>query len=233
MSGRLVIPIAAVLAAVLVLGIAPPPVRLHAASVPPVQVTDGDTLVVVGTRMRLIGIDAPELQQTCARANGQRWPCGSAARAALQALVQTDPGMVCLGDSHDRYGRLLVKCHGSFGDLGQAMVAQGMARAYRKYAMDYVGAEQAAQRNRLGIWQGVNQSPEVYRATEAALEPVLETGPSGSDICRIKGNISANGRIYHLPGQEFYHKTRISAARGERWFCSEAEARTAGWRKAG
>lgn len=233
MSGRFVIPIAAVLAAVLVLGIAPPPIRLHAASVPPVQVTDGDTLVVVGTRMRLIGIDAPELQQTCAHANGQRWPCGSEARAALQALVQTDPGMVCLGDSHDRYGRRLVKCHGSFGDLGQAMVAQGMARAYRRYAMDHVGAEQVAQRNRLGIWQGDHQSPEVFRRDGATSEPVVQTGLSGSDACRIKGNITANGRIYHLPGQEFYDKTRISAARGERWFCREAEARAAGWRKAG
>lgn len=221
------------LGALLSLGLVAKPNMLHGGEPPLVQITDGDTLTLDGVRMRLNGIDAPELQQTCARANGQRWPCGSEARAALQVLVQTDPGMVCLGDSHDRYGRRLVTCHGGFGDLGQAMVAQGMARAYRRYAMDYVGAEQAAQRGGLGIWQGDNQSPEAYRAAEAASAPVLETGPSGSDTCRIKGNISGNGRIYHLPGQDYYDKTRIVAARGERWFCSEAEARTAGWRKAG
>lgn len=50
--------------------------------------------------------------------------------------------------------------------------------------------------------------------------------------CHIKGNISPSGeRIYHVPGQEFYDTTRISLLRGERWFCSEAEAREAGWRR--
>lgn len=52
--------------------------------------------------------------------------------------------------------------------------------------------------------------------------------------CTIKGNISINSgeRIYHVPGQEYYSATKISYEHGERWFCSEAEARRAGWRKA-
>jgi hypothetical protein len=50
--------------------------------------------------------------------------------------------------------------------------------------------------------------------------------------CAIKGNISGSGRIYHLPGQENYDATGINEARGERWFCSEAEAQAAGWRRA-
>lgn len=51
--------------------------------------------------------------------------------------------------------------------------------------------------------------------------------------CNIKGNVSINSgeRIYHLPGQEFYAATTIRPEYGERWFCSEAEARSAGWRK--
>lgn len=50
--------------------------------------------------------------------------------------------------------------------------------------------------------------------------------------CRIKGNVSRMGeRIYHVPGQEYYDVTRVSLLRGERWFCSEAEARKAGWRR--
>ena len=50
----------------------------------------------------------------------------------------------------------------------------------------------------------------------------------------IKGNISINTgeRIYHVPGQEHYWETKISPQYGERWFCSESEARAAGWRKA-
>ncbi|WP_411970571.1 hypothetical protein [Mesorhizobium sp. BR115XR7A] len=52
--------------------------------------------------------------------------------------------------------------------------------------------------------------------------------------CNIKGNISINTgeHIYHVPGQEHYWETRISPEYGERWFCSEAEAQEAGWRKA-
>lgn len=50
--------------------------------------------------------------------------------------------------------------------------------------------------------------------------------------CNIKGNVSTRGeRIYHIPGQKYYDETRISASHGERWFCSEEEARAAGWRK--
>jgi hypothetical protein len=55
-----------------------------------------------------------------------------------------------------------------------------------------------------------------------------------SSACNIKGNISINTgeRIYHVPGQEYYGDTKISPRYGERWFCSEADARAAGWRRA-
>ena len=56
--------------------------------------------------------------------------------------------------------------------------------------------------------------------------------PAPAGGCAIKGNISQNGRIYHMPGQADYARTRIAESRGERWFCSEAEARAAGWRRA-
>jgi hypothetical protein len=50
--------------------------------------------------------------------------------------------------------------------------------------------------------------------------------------CNIKGNINASGeRIYRVSGQRYYDATRISLGSGERWFCSEAEARAAGWRR--
>lgn len=54
-----------------------------------------------------------------------------------------------------------------------------------------------------------------------------------SPTCSVKGNISPNTgeRIYHVPGQEYYSETRISLGMGERWFCSEAEAQQAGWRR--
>ena len=39
-------------------------------------------------------------------------------------------------------------------------------------------------------------------------------------------------RICHMPGDRDYERTRISTSRGERYFCTEAEARAAGWRRA-
>ena len=51
--------------------------------------------------------------------------------------------------------------------------------------------------------------------------------------CDIKGNIGRGGeRIYHVPGGQYYSRTIINTSRGERWFCSETEARAAGWRRA-
>jgi len=48
----------------------------------------------------------------------------------------------------------------------------------------------------------------------------------------IAGNISGGGRIYHVPGQRDYDRVRIDPSRGERWFCTEDEARASGWRPA-
>ncbi|MBB2670707.1 UNVERIFIED_ORG: hypothetical protein GGE44_000248 [Rhizobium esperanzae] len=58
------------------------------------------------------------------------------------------------------------------------------------------------------------------------------SGGSGQS-CTIKGNVSINTgeRIFHVPGQRYYAETKISPKYGERWFCSEAEAWAAGWRK--
>lgn len=67
-------------------------------------------------------------------------------------------------------------------------------------------------------------------------EPLSELAYFSSDTerCDIKGNISfsTGERIYHVPGGEWYDETRINRSQGERWFCSEQEARQAGWRRA-
>jgi len=60
------------------------------------------------------------------------------------------------------------------------------------------------------------------------------TSPMASGIgCNIKGNVSSSGElVFHVPGQEYYGLTIINPMKGERWFCTEEEARAAGWRKA-
>lgn len=64
------------------------------------------------------------------------------------------------------------------------------------------------------------------------LAALLFSMPAQAEQCNIKGNVSTQGkRIYHMPGQRYYDETSISSSHGERWFCSEAEARAAGWRR--
>lgn len=73
----------------------------------------------------------------------------------------------------------------------------------------------------------------MIRIITGLLALLLLAMPTTARDCNIKGNVSTQGeRIYHVPGQKYYNDTRISASHGERWFCSEEEARAAGWRKA-
>jgi len=79
------------------------------------------------------------------------------------------------------------------------------------------------------------RSPDAFMAgTQSMTMQIASGGYASAGKCVIKGNVSINSgeHIYHVPGQEFYTRTRISPEYGERWFCSEAEARAAGWRKA-
>ena len=63
-----------------------------------------------------------------------------------------------------------------------------------------------------------------------AAEPVI--GQVVIDACKIKGNVNRGGeRIFHVPGGQYYRSIKIDTSKGERWFCSEADARKAGWRK--
>ena len=51
------------------------------------------------------------------------------------------------------------------------------------------------------------------------------------DVPTIKGNITPNGKIYHVPGGTFYDRTDVEPEKGQRLFCTEADAEAAGWRK--
>lgn len=186
------------------------------------RVVDGDTLVVAERSIRLMGIDAPERGQSCTDAAGRGWDCGGFATAALERLARD--GVRCSGTGNDRYGRLVARCSAAGGDIGAALVEGGAAFAYARYSAEYLPAEARARDAGRGVWQGQAQRPDLVRAAGRAGE-----APAG---CAIKGNISAGGRLYHLPGGRSYGATRISTGNGERWFCSEAEARAAGWRKA-
>lgn len=189
------------------------------------RIIDGDTLEIGGQVVRLEGIDAPESGQTCRNAAGRDWACGSEATRAL-AMLAAD-GIRCRGEETDRYGRLIAICEGRGGDINGQLVREGWALAFTRFSDRYAPEEAAARRTRAGLWAGSFTPPWDYRA--ARWEDAVIAG-TPRDGCPIKGNISANGRIYHTPYSRDYARTRIDTSRGERWFCSEAEAIAAGWR---
>ena len=194
------------------------------------RVIDGDTVDVRGQRIRLHGIDAPESAQSCMDGEGRPYRCGELATEALAALIGRGP-VACRVLDTDRYGRLIAVCYRNQVDLNGSMVASGHALAYRQYGTAYVGHENAARAQRLGVWQGRFEAPWDWRRSEGTGTSRSPASRRSSD-CAIKGNVSSSGdRIYHLPAQALYDQTHISEAKGERWFCSEAEARAAGWRR--
>ncbi len=203
-------------------------------------VIDGDTVTVSERRVRLFGIDAPELAQQCTGASGAAWNCGRAAATALGARIGNQP-LECHARDIDRYGRVVAVCRAGSIDLGRWMVAEGWALAYRSYSLDYVPQEQSARRRHSNLWQGSFEAPWAWRAArrreaEAGLPApaATPTDPAAPAECTIKGNINSRGeRIYHLPSSPSYATTRIDESRGERWFCSQEDARAAGWRLPG
>lgn len=110
------------------------------------RVVDGDSLALGDRRLRLTGIDAPELTQTC-MLHATSWRCGEAAKAMLQTLV--DRGvMICKGDRRDKYGRLLVACISDGMDINRQMVRRGLAVAFGDYEREEAEAKQA----HIGVW---------------------------------------------------------------------------------
>jgi endonuclease YncB( thermonuclease family) len=193
------------------------------------SVVDGDTLEIHGTRIRLHGIDAPESAQLCLDRDGRKWRCGQRAALALADRIGRRP-VTCERGDVDQYGRVIARCSVGGADLNDWLVREGWAVAYRRFSQEYVAAESDARSAAKGIWAGRFVLPWEWRRGTRLAENRPPATSGGSD-CVIKGNISRRGeRIYHVPGGQFYTRTGIDEAEGERWFCSEAEARAAGWR---
>lgn len=204
------------------------------------SVIDGDTLDIRGTRFRLQGVDTPESAQMCGDASGKDYPCGRKAAFALSDKIGQG-NVACEVVDKDRYGRSVAICRLGAEDLNGWLVQQGWGMAYRQYSTAYVRLEDEAKAAKRGIWAGPFTPPwdwrkgkrdgDVARPTAAPAAPVAKPATSTAAGCLIKGNISRKGdQIYHVPGSRDYDRTVIDESSGERMFCSEDEAKAAGWR---
>ena len=184
----------------------------------------GDTLRVGGRLVRLAGIEAPERSQQCVRAGGKRWPCGVSAAQALSRLVRSR-AVTCELVGREDAGRSQAACRVGATDLAAELVGKGHVFASQASAT-YAALETKAREGRSGIWRGSVERPAEYRAKR--WEAAKRAAPEG---CPIKGSLTAEGRVYVLPWSREYERVKMRGGKGERWFCSEAEAEAAGWRR--
>lgn len=190
---------------------------------------DGDTIRLSGSGgvIRLSGIEAPAPGQKCTGANKKRWSCGEAAQAALQRIVRSRT-VRCEVSGADESGRSLGTCRlldaAAEQDIAAQLVKEGAVFAESSLFGGYGAFEADAQAKKIGLWKGEAERPADYRVK--VWEEAAKAAPDG---CPIKGQVAGEVKTYLLPWQPDYGGTRVRAARGERWFCSESEAQAAGW----
>jgi endonuclease YncB( thermonuclease family) len=162
-------------------------------------VYDGDSFVLVdGTRVRLMGVDAPEMGRCM---SGE-------AKTALHNMI-VGKHVLVKNTLTDSYGRLVANVVLAdwvhvFGNstINREMVAVGLA----KNLSDFDDAANIARSRGLGIY-----SPQCR-----------STVPPSK--CVIKGNIQQEGKFYFPPGCKPYANVIVDLSYGDEWFCTESDA---------
>jgi endonuclease YncB( thermonuclease family) len=204
------------------------------------RIVDGDTVEIGQVKIRLSGIDAPETDQICLDEKGEKWACG---------ITANGQAWECTTSGTDQYSRSLANCFIVSEDVSAWMVRSGWALSFVRYTHAYDADEAAARDAGAGLWSGSFIAPWDWRHrnkttiilgrasvpvnAQTILLGAVSASEAPSPECVIKGNVNRKGeRIYHLPGQLNYAQINMTKGLGERWFCTEAEAEAAGWRRA-
>ena len=138
---------------------------------------NGYTLDMSGVRIRLLGIHAPESEQSC-QAQGKQWSCGCKAMRALVGRIG-ERSVVCQERDPDRHSRVAALCGISGMELNGWMVAGGRAFAYRRYS------HSVAEESRLGQQDGECGAAKPYRRGIGVGQPP----------CRDAGEDSTGERV--------------------------------------
>jgi micrococcal nuclease len=175
------------------------------------KVVDGDTIVLeTGQRIRLLGVDAPEIDRCY----------GKEATEALKTLVLERPVRIAEGKP-DAYGRTMALVYLNKTLVNTEVIRLGFARPdYTKNSQKdaFIAAYNEAKENNLGI---------------NSVCKITDSQPANPE-CTIKGNIdqAIGKKFYHFPNCSHYKQIVIDTSTEEQFFCSETEAINAGFKKA-
>jgi endonuclease YncB( thermonuclease family) len=114
-------------------------------------------------KMRIAGIDTPEIKQTCEIEQGKSIDCGVLTKDYLQKLLESEPGdLVIKPIGVDYYHRILIRLFKGEIDIGKKMVEEGMSYSYDN---TYKIEETYAKENRLGFWSFFKPpvNPKIWR----------------------------------------------------------------------
>jgi endonuclease YncB( thermonuclease family) len=170
-----------------------------------IRVIDGDTFETAEKqKVRLSSADAPELD-TCG---------GPEAKKALEDMIMGKPLFLKIVFT-DQYGRFLSLVYTDKIYVNEAMIRKG----YAYYLKDSTSvgdtlkkASDIAREKKVGIF------------SKTCTQVVNTEHPN----CNIKGN-TRNGKFYFTPECGRYNDVDVQLYLGDQWFCSEKEAKEAGF----
>ena len=114
-------------------------------------------------KMRIAGIDTPEMKQTCEIEKGKSIDCGVLSKDYLKNLLEREPDdLVIKPIGVDYYHRLLIRLFKGETDIGKKMVEEGMSYSYDS---TYKTEETYAKENKLGFWNFFKPpvNPKIWR----------------------------------------------------------------------
>ncbi len=203
-----------------------------------IKVTDGDTIKVnvngMEENVRFLLVDTPEMHDK--DFDGPQ-PFAEEAKAFVADLLDGENIELEIGTSErDKYGRLLAYIYINDENVQEMLLERGLARvAYiyppnTKYVDDYRRIQDEAQKKAVGIWSIENYATEQGFQSDHTKQISKESTPTpklNNNSCKIKGNVNSKGeKIYHMPDGQYYEQTQP-----EQLFCSEQDAKEAGFRK--
>lgn len=154
--------------------------QVFIASVPAEDTIDGDTIRIGEVSLRLWGVDAPEDDQICLRADRSPFDCGALAKDALIKFALPGP-IFCRAPAgtaadirlQESFGRPLVSCssdqqgYGQLPDIARELVAEGYAYPYEardgEIVSAYVEELNSAIQQNAGFHNGVFLKPTQWR----------------------------------------------------------------------